>query len=421
MSEARNIEEFTSLLVKDASRKHTELQTTFNDSQKNAEPPAVLVVGQSGSGKSSVINTVFDEIVADEGASSATTSKITKYLRPNLTIYDSMGLTHTNAADYVETTKSFLNTTEIHVVWFVLNSASGRIQPFESEICNTLFADFPLLFLLNKCDLSTDADRAALRRAITSLKRNVTFSDKAGIFEIVSRSSASPIINVQRCPQCDGDDLVVKVKSKVATCCHCTTEIDISSQHEELVTATLSLIPTVKRKMYSDSQRLLFTTAFNEGKKRLISMDVKTEISVDEFSSKIASAISGIATSLGAIECSSEKGKSGFLSVLHRHLGITGKITRLFTGNDLKDKIRILAVACKWFEALSLVMWSVVETCLLKIDQNVLSGGVKEALDCLSDFDVSQTVENIELYGITTVLNEIELKVLNTFSKLLSL
>ena len=46
----------------------------------------------------------------------------------------------------------------------MINGAGSRIQPFEEEICRTLFADTPLIFLVNKADISSDEDRASCGR-----------------------------------------------------------------------------------------------------------------------------------------------------------------------------------------------------------------------------------------------------------------
>lgn len=49
---------------------------------------------------------------------------------------------------------------------YIINSAHSRFEPFEETICRQLFNKVPLLFILNKADLSSKEDRDGLREII---------------------------------------------------------------------------------------------------------------------------------------------------------------------------------------------------------------------------------------------------------------
>lgn len=106
-------------------------------------------------------------------------------------IYDSKGLEHGHFEDFIEETNDFFDSHQIsergesadaiHVIWlalcvapphtirYIINSAHSRFEPFEETICRKLFNHVPVLFILNKADISSLSDRARLREIITDV------------------------------------------------------------------------------------------------------------------------------------------------------------------------------------------------------------------------------------------------------------
>ena len=74
--------------------------------------------------------------------------------------------------------------------------AGSRVKPFEEEICRTLFADTPLIFLVNKADTSSDEDRAILRQTLTQLG----LKSCVGNFDTVSGDHAPLLVEFQLVP-----------------------------------------------------------------------------------------------------------------------------------------------------------------------------------------------------------------------------
>lgn len=219
--------------------------------------PNVLVVGTTGAGKSSLINTIFGEKVAQEGTGKPVTTHFNRYEPDTLpvVIYDSKGLEHGNTAEFITSTEQFFEDVgaslqdTIHVVWYVINGPGSRIQPFEEEIWKSLFKDIPILFIINKGDIATDSDRAMIRETING--HNLVSCK--GIFDMVS-GTREPVLNVTNCAKCGSDDIEVRKRKRTATCAACGHTFSIQATNEELIKTTLKILPDKAREAFISAQ-----------------------------------------------------------------------------------------------------------------------------------------------------------------------
>src|SRR5271154_1425703 len=105
----------------------------WNELQTKIKKPRVLIAGITGSGKSSIINTIFGVTIANVGVGLPVTQYFQQFEPTNkpIIIYDSKGLECGMHEDFISTTREFLDThvTDIDIVWYVINSASARVQP----------------------------------------------------------------------------------------------------------------------------------------------------------------------------------------------------------------------------------------------------------------------------------------------------
>lgn len=115
----------------------------ISDKIKNLKTLNIIVAGRSGVGKSTLINAVFKEKLAETGMGKPVTDhmrKITKKGMP-LAIYDTRGL-ELGQEVQTEIKKEVIDTINkglaskdineaIHCIWYCINTASNRIEPEE--------------------------------------------------------------------------------------------------------------------------------------------------------------------------------------------------------------------------------------------------------------------------------------------------
>jgi GTP-binding protein EngB required for normal cell division len=256
-------------VVDDATFLMKQFKTLFKDVSRNLQKPNVLLTGITGAGKSSLINTMFGKNVAATGTGIPITQHFTKYDDDDMriVIYDSKGLEHGEFEDFIETTTDFFeehsigvhgeSEDAIHVIWYILNSASSRFEPFEQRICRELFNRAPIMFLLNKADISTEEDRNNLRQLINDMN----LPNCVGIFDVM----ASPVARYKHfkvCPnnKCNSDDLAIRKRTGIMECLECGHQepIILDDGLSTTIKATVKVLPAVVRDAFISAQTVSF-------------------------------------------------------------------------------------------------------------------------------------------------------------------
>jgi 50S ribosome-binding GTPase len=124
-------------------------------------PVNVMIAGQAGVGKSTLINAVLREPVADVGIGEPVTIHIQAHSVPGvpITVYDTPGL---ELGENVESvTQEFLDvirdkrrlpaTEHIHLLWFCIAAEGARIQRFEREFLRALSSEVPCVVVITQC------------------------------------------------------------------------------------------------------------------------------------------------------------------------------------------------------------------------------------------------------------------------------
>jgi len=144
----------------------------------------------------------------------------------------------------------------IHLVWYVVNAAHARFEPFERELCIKLFSRVPIFFLLNKADLSTQMDRDQLRKVIADMK----LPNCCGIFDIIA-DEAPKTKTFDVCPMCESDDVMERRKRAVLICNDCGHEESLRMDHglTDVVRSSLSVLPDVVKDNFVAAQSVSFS------------------------------------------------------------------------------------------------------------------------------------------------------------------
>lgn len=128
------------------------------------KPLNVIIMGKSGIGKSTLINTFFREELAETGIGDAVTDKITKITKKSfpLTIYDTPGLELSKEQQEKVTNEVFSIIDEgfkskdiskaIHCIWYCIDTTSLRIDKVEIELIKkiTEIKKTPVIVVLTK-------------------------------------------------------------------------------------------------------------------------------------------------------------------------------------------------------------------------------------------------------------------------------
>jgi uncharacterized protein (DUF697 family)/GTP-binding protein EngB required for normal cell division len=134
----------------------------------------ILISGQTGVGKSTLINAVFRVPLADEGTGKPVTKHVQRYDVPGVpvTIFDTPGIELGQAKNDVirEYKKTITDSRKgppdgvIHAAWYCVDAGQARIQDYDIEIVRALADEVPVILVLTQC--IDDGRAAALDAAI---------------------------------------------------------------------------------------------------------------------------------------------------------------------------------------------------------------------------------------------------------------
>jgi uncharacterized protein (DUF697 family)/GTP-binding protein EngB required for normal cell division len=144
----------------------------FNSEQKRQADRLgcanILISGQTGVGKSTIINAVFRVRLADEGIGKPVTKHVQRYQVPGVpvTIFDTPGIELGKAKDDVirEYKKTIADSQKrspddvIHAAWYCIDGSQTRVQDFNLEIIRALADELPVILVLTQC---VDEERPA--------------------------------------------------------------------------------------------------------------------------------------------------------------------------------------------------------------------------------------------------------------------
>ncbi|AFY92562.1 GTPase family protein [Chamaesiphon minutus] len=170
------------------------LEQNIDDFSQNISSLNILVIGKTGVGKSSLINVIFGEEVAQTGSGLPVTQYFEKYtLDTNnieegipINLFDSSGLELNKENIFVKGVFDFVSeqlekgvNEQIHLAWYVINASSARVEAFECEIINKLYEQrIPVIVVLSQCD-------RARRNEIDNITKAIKSFDLKKVYHII--------------------------------------------------------------------------------------------------------------------------------------------------------------------------------------------------------------------------------------------
>src|SRR5690606_18182124 len=145
------------------------------------KPINILVVGKTGSGKSSLCNYIFGESVFATGAGRPVTGwednfscHTVDYENYSLRVYDSVGIEPDNMDRWKNNLHDFLEkkgpsvtlhpTDWIHAAIYVVNASAARIENAEINLIKEIEkSEIPVQIILTNCDKCTDSELTELK------------------------------------------------------------------------------------------------------------------------------------------------------------------------------------------------------------------------------------------------------------------
>ena len=162
------------------------MNTNENNEIKIIKTANIIVSGITGSGKSTLINSVFKKNFAATGKGRPITQEIREYQDPTVPvrIWDTVGFEIGTDDDGVpKTVKSIQNIKQtiaeqytkeqadhIHAIWYCINQGSNKYQPTEASFVKELQSiGVPFIMVITQC---TDEDDDFKRQIIEMNKKN---------------------------------------------------------------------------------------------------------------------------------------------------------------------------------------------------------------------------------------------------------
>jgi uncharacterized protein (DUF697 family)/GTP-binding protein EngB required for normal cell division len=136
----------------------------------------ILITGQTGVGKSTLVNAIFRAELATEGVGRPVTQRVQRHDAPGVpvTIFDTPGIELGDAKDAViadfkktiSASRRDASENFIHLAWYCIDAGQTRIQGYDVDVIRALADEVPVILVLTQC---VDEERvSALESAIAA-------------------------------------------------------------------------------------------------------------------------------------------------------------------------------------------------------------------------------------------------------------
>ncbi len=165
--------------ILDSEQLKEKFEKEFLEFKNSVQKPNILLIGSTGVGKSSLINTCFGEDLAKVGIGKPVTKHIESFScdSKSVVLFDTQGY-----EIGTEKEKKFLNEVveyatnfresdnPIHIAWYCIQAGGARIVDFDISIIKKIHqTGLPIAIVLTKADLLNEEDTKKLRETIKNV------------------------------------------------------------------------------------------------------------------------------------------------------------------------------------------------------------------------------------------------------------
>lgn len=193
----------------------------INEKIKNLRTLNIIVAGKTGVGKSTLINSVFRENLAETGMGKPVTAHMRKITKKNvpLAIYDTKGFELGKDAqlevknEIFETIHSGVKSGDInetiHCIWYCINTASNRVESEEIEWLSDFagknrYTQVPIIIVLTQ----------SLSREKAREMRDMILNENLDVVQVIPVLAMDYAIDDEYVAKAYGLDILIKVMSE---------------------------------------------------------------------------------------------------------------------------------------------------------------------------------------------------------------